>query len=174
VGDQRPKPADKPNGSRPRVLKRAVAWMRSYLRLVNLLAEETFRHGLVWYYEMRGHLVLLDRWFLADYHASNKTAQRPFSRRLHGYLLERLYPKPNLVIYLDAPAEVLFSRKGESSLEVLEWRRQKYLQLRNKVKNFSVVDASQPTQGVAQEVTALITAFHKNRVEGMPCETGGR
>jgi thymidylate kinase len=80
------------------------------------------------------------------------------------------------VIYLDAPAEVLFARKGESSLEVLEWRRQKYMQLREKVKHFSVVDASQPTHGVAQEVTALITAFYEDRVcrKGqLLCETRG-
>jgi thymidylate kinase len=151
------------NRAKPSVFKRVTTWVRSYLRLANLLAEETFRHSLVWYYEKRGNVVLLDRWFFADYCASNVTDKQPFSRRIHGYLMEHFYPKPDLVIYLEAPAEVLFSRKRESSLEVLEWRRQKYLQLRDKVKNFSVVDASQPTNGVAQEVTALINAFYKGQ-----------
>jgi thymidylate kinase len=163
--------------SKPGSWRRVTRWLRSYLRLANLLAEETFRHILVWFYEKRGHVVLLDRWFLADFYASNVTQNQPMSRRIHGYLLQRLFPQPDLVIYLDAPAEVLFARKGESSLEVLEWRRQQYLQMRHKVKRFVAVDASQPTAAVIEEITALITAFSKSEVDygerQMLCETRG-
>jgi hypothetical protein len=37
-------------------------------------------------------------------------------------MLEHFYPKPNLVIYLDAPAEMLFARKKEGTIELLEQR----------------------------------------------------
>jgi len=43
---------------------------------------------------------------------------------LHGFVLSRLYPKPDLVIYLDAPAEILASKASERRRMVgLEPRR---------------------------------------------------
>ena len=54
-------------------------------------------------------------------------------RRIHGYNLRRLYPRPDLVILLDAPAEVFFARKGEGTLESIESRRQEYLAQRDDV-----------------------------------------
>src|SRR5207249_8325723 len=78
---------------------------------------------------------------------------RPVGSRIHGFLLERVYPKPDLVIYLDAPAEVLLARKGEGTVELLERRRHDYLEMRHRVKEFAVVDASRPADAVAREVT---------------------
>jgi thymidylate kinase len=147
-------------------VKRGAAWLRSYLRLANLLAEECFRHSLVWYYQRRGKIVLLDRWFFADYYTTNDTdhARQPLSRRIHSYMLERIYPTPDLVIYLEAPAEMLFARKGEGTLETLERQRQNYQQLRGVVKHFAVVDASQPEHVVASDVTALIYDYYNTKV----------
>lgn len=148
------------------LLKRVAARLRSYLRLANLLAEECFRHSLVWYYQRRGHVVLLDRWFFADYYTTNDTAHRrpPLDRRIHRYMLERIYPTPDLVIYLEAPPEILFARKGEGTLEALERQRQNYQQLRGVVKHFAVVDASQTEHVVAGELTALIHDYYKTKV----------
>lgn len=147
-------------------VKRGAAWLRSYLRLANLLAEECFRHSLVWYYQRRGKIVLLDRWFFADYYTTNDTdnPRQPLDRRIHAYMLERIYPRPDLVIYLEAPAEMLFARKGEGTLEALERQRQNYQQLRGVVKHFAVVDASQTEHVVAGEVTALIYDYYKAKV----------
>jgi thymidylate kinase len=146
--------------------KRAISWVRDYLSLANLLAEECFRHSLVWYYQRRGKVVLLDRWFYADYYASSVTDDftRPLRKRIHGFMLEHVYPKPDLVIYLEAPAEVLFARKGEATVERLELRRQEYLRLREMVKQFVVVDASQTTQTVASDVTALIYNLYQTKI----------
>jgi thymidylate kinase len=156
---------DEANSSK-NVVKRIVAWLRSYLSLANLLAEECFRHSLVWYYQRQGKVVLLDRWFYADFYASSVTDQlaRPISRRIHSYMLEHVYPKPDLVIYLEAPAEVLFARKGEATLERLERRRQEYLRVGEIVKHFAVVDASQTAQTVASDVTALIYNLYQTKV----------
>ena len=44
-------------------------------------------------------------------------------------MLNYIFPKPDLVICLDAPGEVLFSRKAEGTIELLEQRRQEYLQV---------------------------------------------
>ena len=146
--------------------KRAVAGLRSSLRLVNRLGEEWFRQGLAWRYRRRGFIVLFDRHFFSDYYAydiANNGARRPLSSRIHGFILDRIYPKPDLVIYLDAPAEVLFARKGEGTPESLERRRQEYLQMRGLVKHFAVVDASRPEDDVAREAAELIHDFYKAR-----------
>ncbi len=82
------------------------------------------------------------------------------SSRIHGFVLDRLYPKPDLIILLDAPAELLYARKGEGTPALLERRRQEYLQLKNRIEHFAVVDASQPEDVVAQQVMALIDDFH--------------
>jgi thymidylate kinase len=147
------------------VLGRGISWLRSYLRLANLLAEECFRHSLVWYYQRRGNIVLLDRWFFADYFTTASIGQKrqPVSKRIHAFMLDRVYPKPDLVIYLDAPAEILFARKGEGTLKGLERQCVNYRQLRDVVKSFAVVDASQEEQVVASDVTALIHHYYKGR-----------
>jgi thymidylate kinase len=134
--------------------------------LANLLAEECFRHGLVWYYQRRGNVVLLDRWFFADYFTKNCNGQerKPVSKRIHAFMLGRVYPKPDLVIYLDAPAEILFARKREGTLKGLERQCLNYRQLREVVKSFAVVDASQEEHIVASQVTALIHHYYMSRV----------
>jgi thymidylate kinase len=82
------------------------------------------------------------------------------SARVHGFLLRRLYPRPDLVVYLDAPGEVLFQRKGEASPDWLEARRRQYLELREAVPHFVTVDAARPVEQVTHEVARIITRFY--------------
>jgi thymidylate kinase len=153
--------------ARPKgAVKRTLAGIKSTLRMANRMGEEWFRQGLAWYYQRRGHIVLFDRHFFSDYYAydiANTHADRRLTDRIHGYMLMHIYPKPDLVIYLDAPAEVLFARKGEGTIEALERRRQEYLQMRGLVKHFAVVDASQPEELVARTVAELIWSFYRSR-----------
>ena len=153
-----------PRRPRPKgLVKRTLAAARSGARMANWMAEEWFRQALAWYYQRRGHVVVFDRHFFADYYAydiAGDRGQRPLASRIHGLLLERVYPKPDLVICLDAPAEVLSARKGEGSLEWLEQRRQEYLQLRDVVPRFEVVDASRPPDDVARDVAELIRTYY--------------
>lgn len=145
-------------------LKRLVASLRAALRLVNLTAEEWFRQFIVWYYTFRGYSVILDRHFYFDYYAhdiANDDPNRSLNSRIHGFMLKKLYPKPDFVIFLDAPTEVLFARKPEGTLEACERRRQEYLLLREVVKTWAVVDVSQPVEKVVNEVSELIVNFHR-------------
>lgn len=149
----------KPKGA----IKRTAAGLKTSLRLTNRIAEEWFRQGTAWYYQRRGNIVLFDRHFFSDYYAydiAQDGAPRPLSNRIHGFMLMHIYPKPNLVIYLDAPAEVLFARKGEGTIEALERRRKDYLQMRGLVPHFVVVDATQSEDDVAREVTRVIWDFY--------------
>ncbi|MDQ4077229.1 MAG: hypothetical protein M3220_13395, partial [Chloroflexota bacterium] len=115
------------------------------------------------YYRHRGYIVLFDRHFFADYFAHDivgEASDRPRSRRIHGYMLQRFYPQPDLVIFLDAPPELLFARKGEGTVALLERRRQEYLQLRDHVRHFCIVDATQPVDEVVRDVASLIQDFY--------------
>jgi thymidylate kinase len=68
-----------------------------------------------------------------------------------------------LVIFLDAPPEVLFARKGEGTIEILEQRRQEYLQIENLVEHFVIVDATQPMGEVARQVCDLVMDFYHTK-----------
>ena len=145
------------------LLRRSLGGIKSSLRLVNLVAEEWFRQGVVWYYQARGFLVLFDRHFVFDYCSRDLRSNEgwePLSRRVHVALLKRFYPRPTLVICLDAPAEVLHARKREGTLESLEQRRQGYLRARHLVKHFAVVDANQDLDAVTREAIDVIQHFH--------------
>lgn len=135
----------------------------SACRLVNSLAEEWYRQLLSWSYQARGYTVLYDRHFLFDFSLDGVDSDVwPLEKRLHCWFLSWLYPKPSLVIYLDAPAEVLFARKGEKTPEELESRRQAFLRQGRHIRNFLRVDATQPLEKVCADVCRMI-AEHSGR-----------
>jgi thymidylate kinase len=63
------------------------------------------------------------------------------------------------VILLEAPGELLFARKGEGTVEILERRLEEYRQLRQVVPHFHTVDAAQPLEDVTRQVSHLISEF---------------
>jgi thymidylate kinase len=101
-----------------------------------------------------------------DYHGTT----RPIERRVHGYLLKKFYPRPDLVIFLDAPAELLFQRKGEGTIEGLEQYRQDYLKLGATLPAFSVVDATQPIARVVEQASECIRSYAESHAanQGKP------
>ena len=138
-------------------LKRRVADGRAALRLGNRFAEEWYRQWLAWRWQRNGAVVVFDRHFFVDYHAYDLTGtDRSWSQRLHGAVLGRLYPRPDLVVYLDAPGTVLLARKGEGSVEALEQRRDEYRAIAPLVPAFVEVDATQPVEAVASQVAEAI------------------
>jgi len=152
---------------------RTAGWSRRArraLHLGNQLAEEWHRQILAWRHIRRGSVVVFDRHFFADYYAHDIAPQgpRPLSRRLHGLILATLYPRPNLVVVLDAPPEVLIARKGEGTLESLARRRGEYLELAGRSDSFFVVDATRPLDEVVQEVVQVVRAFPTSPRPGVP------
>lgn len=161
-----PRDSRRPDRAPPRSsVRRALRSGRSFIRLANRLAEEWHRALVASRHRRRGSIVVFDRHFLADYYAYDVSLsaqpRRSASRRFHGFVLSRLYPRPDLVIYLDAPAEILLERKGEGTLESLERRRREYLELGHVLREFVVVDATRPLETVTSEVAAMIAAFSK-------------
>lgn len=140
-----------PNGDVPASPRggRARAWGR----LLHRIADETYRQCVSWYYQARGFVVLYDRHFVFDF--APELAARPddpADKRLHRWWLSRAYPRPTLVLFLDAPAELLFARKGELSVPELERRRRGYLAVGARIPGFVVVDATRPLAEVYADV----------------------
>ena len=145
-------------------VRRAGFLLKSNLGRINLICEGWFRQGMAWYYRLRGYIVLFDRHFFFDFYTSdiaNGGKRRPFLNRLHSLMLERLHRKPDLVIYLDAPAELLFARKGEGTLEALEHWRHEYRQMGSQFRHFVVVDSNQPEDNVVRDVAAHVWEFYR-------------
>jgi thymidylate kinase len=144
--------------------------LRAPLSLLNQLSEEWYRQFVAWWYVRRGWIVLFDRHFYADYHAFEIAphATRSRIRGPHGFVLEHLYPKPNLLICLDAPAEVFFERKGEGTLETLDRRRRDYLGLAADTPGAVVVDVTRPLDDVAREVEQIVRTYARGRGSEVP------
>jgi len=158
-----PDTAGPPVHGAPRPRRRSVAGrvagsVRAGLRLANRTAEEWYRQALAWRWQRHGAVVIFDRHFFIDYHAYDVSDEheRSITQRLHGFTLGRLYPRPDLVVYLDAPAEVLLARKGEGTVDALEARREEYRAIAPLVPRFVEVDATRPLDLVVADVAARI------------------
>jgi thymidylate kinase len=150
-------------------VRRVLRSVKGGLWLGNRIAEEAYRLGIAARHRRRGEIVILDRDFFFDYYISDVArTNRSVGRRLHGALLKRAFPRPDLVVYLDAPAEVLFARKGEWSIEWLAERRAQYQAMLRMAPHHAVVDATRPID----EVVALVREAVEARAATI--ETGGR
>jgi thymidylate kinase len=150
------------------VLRRAAASVRSGLRLASWLTEELYRLSVARRHTRRGRIVVFDRHFFADFYADDireTPGSRPLARRVHGFVLQHVYPKPDLVVFLDAPAEVLHARKPEGSLERVRQKREEYLAVLDLFPECVVVDAAMPADEVVQEIAATIRSFHDRRLQ---------
>ncbi|MCU1379995.1 MAG: hypothetical protein JWN29_2978 [Acidimicrobiales bacterium] len=99
----------------------------------------------------RGHVVLTDR------HPIEVLAVRPerspLGRRLETALLSRAVPRPDLVVVLDAPAEVLCARKHEHPLATIARWRDGY---RAAFPDATFVAADRPVDEVVSDVLDVI------------------
>jgi len=138
------------------------ATARGTARMAVWVLEEWLRQGVAWRGTRAGYLVVFDRHFLADHYHSDiedRPESRGAVRTLHGWMLQNAYPKPDLVLCLDAPGSVLFARKPESNPQSLESRRQEYLRLAGAVPAFEVIDADRPLDQVFTEVVDTIRRY---------------
>jgi len=136
--------------------------IRAGLRFFNRFLDEWYRQFLAWKLKRRGNILIYDRHFAFDFELGNQdglNTTEPFFDWLHRWCLAKFYPRPNLVIFLDAPAEVLYARKREATLEYLESRRTAFLNQGKKMDNFIKVDATQSLDVVYNQVENKILAY---------------
>jgi thymidylate kinase len=87
-------------------------------------------------------------------------------------LIWKLVPKPDMVILLDAPAEVIHARKREVPLEETRRQRAAYRSLVEAMPGGMIVDAARPIEEVTAEVDRLILRFLATRVARRCIRTG--
>lgn len=102
-----------------------------------------------WWQARRGRLVIFDR---HPYDARLGGGGRGPLARIGRAILGHALPAPDVVIVLDAPAELLYARKPEHPLERIELQRRRYLELARRLDAI-VVDASAPLDEVARTIT---------------------
>lgn len=73
-------------------------------------------------------------------------------------------PKPDLMVFLDAPADVIWARKKETTLEETTQQRDGYRALAEKLSMARVVNTNQEPAKSIDEVTELILGLMASRV----------
>lgn len=115
-----------------------------------------------WWHVRRGRLAVLDR---HPYDARLEGATG-MAGRVRRAILGRALPRPDVVIVLDAPAELLYARKPDHPLDRVEDQRRRYLDLARRLPATAVVDVSGPIDRVARRVTAIAWAAGAARPQG--------
>ena len=126
----------------------------SWLQMANRLLEGAYRQTIAALFQLRGRTVICDRHLYVDGLVMRKSSR--LVDRLYLWSLTHLFPKPDLVVFLDAPPETLLARKAEGTVERLQEWRETYLQAGELLPNFVTVDASRPLGEVYAEVSRRI------------------
>lgn len=145
----------------------------SWARVAHRLTEAWFRQVASWFLQARGHDVVYDRHYFFDVAPSNP-AKKPKSmdRRFHFWVLKKLYPKPDIVFFLDGPAQIVASRKNEVTANFIESRRRAFLDLGSRMSHFYVLDATKAPGDLLIEVqTRLKTVASEQRAASRPGST---
>jgi thymidylate kinase len=84
-------------------------------------------------------------------------------------LFARLLPQPDLVILLDAPEDIIYSRKREVALEELKQQRKKYQQLMASVSDGCIINTTGAIEQVCDELIEIVVAqiIEKNNSESL-------
>lgn len=140
--------------------QRPSSALRTFLRLSNRLLEAGYRHSISWRWQRRGHDVIYDRHFVFDtflssdsFRSSDRVGKINW---LYYQALLRLFPEPDIVLFLDADPEVMVSRKNEATVEYLRERNDYWRQQGKDFQRFVTLDANQSKDSVYDEATAAI------------------
>lgn len=116
---------------------------------------------LIWPAKIRSTLVIFDRYF-HDLLVDERRYRLPIgfgpSRWMAGF-----FPKPDLVLILHAPGEVLVARKGEITLEAALILSEKYFGLKKYFKEAHVIDTNQPLDRTLADAAASVMNFLSRR-----------
>ena len=130
---------------------RHVVGARLALRLLTLLGKS------IWIQLQRrlGKLVLLDR-YTSD--AVLPESDLDWKGRISSILVRLTCAEPDLVIVLDAPAELMYERKGEQGIARLETSRDMNFALVDKFRDAVVLDASHSAEQVRRQAMVCLWA----------------
>lgn len=124
------------------------------LSAVNSLLQQGLRYRVGAYHRRRGRLVVFDRYSTRALTSGRQATS--MLKRLQHWLLRKVSPAPDLVLYLDAPAEVLYERKQEHTIASLHVQRERFMRLLRGIPHVMIVDAAQNADAVRRDVIAKI------------------
>lgn len=122
---------------------------RLLLRLASLLGKA----ARIRYHRRLGRLVVLDR-YTSD--ADLPARGLDLKARVSARLARRTNVQPDLMLLLDAPAEVVQARKPEHELAEIEELRRAYLDMVGRFPQMVVLDATQPLDTVLRQAAAVL------------------
>lgn len=113
------------------------------------------------WHQGRGRLVVFDRYI---YDAAVPTPT-PLSlgQRISRWVAGHACPRPDLVLVLSAPGDVMFARKRAYDADTLEGWRQHFLALRRRFSNVVILDATKSPDAVCTDAIAQIWARYAAR-----------
>jgi thymidylate kinase len=152
-GDPR---AARPQGLSAHPLVPSLVKIAFWLFYYAVLYQFTIRTELA-----RGRLVLSHR-YLLDALVDPKRYRYGGPRWVLG-LLWRIVPKPDVVLLLDAPADVVLSRKAELPYDEIVRQRAAYLALIRALPNGHVLDATQPFARMADAAIDVLLGHMAQR-----------
>ena len=135
----------------------APARLRRLVTRVHLLLDQAYRVSVGARARRRGRTVIFDRYLYdAEVDAAVEGRDRREQRLLRW--IRRRFPAPDLVLVLDAPGHVLFTRKGEHDVERLERLRGAYAVIAGDVPASTLIDVRQDAAAVLSDAVAAIEA----------------
>lgn len=133
-------------------------WARPLWRLLSALhriAEDWCRCGIGRLHVLQGRTVVYDRYF---YDLELSPRLHSLRLRWRRWLLRHTCPRPDLVLVLDAPGDVLHRRKGEHTPAALEKQRRALLALAQRLEHCAVLDTTAGPDAVRRTAIRLILA----------------
>jgi thymidylate kinase len=140
---------------KPAGRNRALSELRSAVTHLHRLADLAYRFRVGRRASRRGTVVIFDR-YVYDARIDVLLGKRSLQHRLYARAVTRWFPAPDLLLVLDAPAEVLFARKREHSVAWLDRLRAEYHALAGDVPHGALIDTAQPADRVLETTAALI------------------
>lgn len=129
--------------------KAARGWLLSTMKLLYLFADYWIGYPQsIWAATLRTRLLLFDRYFY-DVVVDPRRVRYGGPRWLPGFLM-RLLPRPEKVILLNAPPNVLWSRKQEVSYDEVVRQQQEFLRIADAIPRAIVLDAARPIDEVVR------------------------
>lgn len=158
-------PSSEPHAMPPRPLLHSLA------RCAYWLAYSVADQARVHVTKARGGLVLYDR-HLVDIMVDQKRYR--YSGPLWPiHLICKLAPKPDLVFVLDAPAEIIQSRKQEVPFEETDRQRRAYLHVVEQLGNGHAINGGSPFDRVLADINEVVLRLLEARVEERVGRRGG-
>lgn len=109
-------------------------------------------HLLIWKEKARGNLIIFDRYFY-DYLIQRQFIKCP---RWLLFLIAKVIPQPDIVIYLKNAPKIIHTRKPELSLGEIERQSKICEEIINRLKNGIVIETSESIGKITKRIERII------------------